>query len=257
MPKYDAIARYLTDQSESISQLPLTFAELERKSGCTLPPTARVERPWWANTLRNPQGRAWLTAGWRVAVVKLGEERVTFARNGQPSHVPDPQPRRRAYAALEAFFCNLPNSQQQIALTFDELERHSDRQLPPIARRDRPWWANNAASPQAVWMRAGWRVDQVFLASHTIVFRRLGSDVARHIRHLVRRLLNGEGLSSGVPPEQMKEQLAFCRRAGWYFEGTVLYERAGTMLESLGDSDRATIEEDYQVCRRELQRWRR
>jgi hypothetical protein len=43
---------------------------------------------------------------------------------------------------------------------------------------------------------------------------------------------------------------------GWYFEGTVLFERGGLSMDALNESERVEVEEDYVVCRRELRRYK-
>jgi hypothetical protein len=62
-------------------QVSTTFVELERLLARPLPASARTHRAWWANNDRSPQARAWLGAGWRVAVVDRDAGRVTFTRS--------------------------------------------------------------------------------------------------------------------------------------------------------------------------------
>ena len=45
-----------------------------------LPPSARRDRTWWANTLGHPHSAAWLEGGWIVQAVELNAARVTFVR---------------------------------------------------------------------------------------------------------------------------------------------------------------------------------
>ncbi len=50
--------------------------------------------------------------------------------------------------------------------------------------------------------------------------------------------------------------IRFCRKIGWYFEGKVLYERGGLSLDSLSETERAEVDEDYTVCKREIMRYK-
>lgn len=76
---------YLRGLSEPVT---MSFTDLEGLTG-QLPPSARRQRPWWANTPGNTQSAAWLAAGHVVVAIDLANEQVTFARG---------EPRRRAGA---------------------------------------------------------------------------------------------------------------------------------------------------------------
>lgn len=80
MSKYAPLGRYLAAQPSS--EVRLTFAEIERILGDTLPRSAHHHRAWWANERNgpHPHARIWMGAGWRVASVNLTAEKVTFAR---------------------------------------------------------------------------------------------------------------------------------------------------------------------------------
>jgi hypothetical protein len=61
----------------------LTFEEIERLLGRSLPPSARderIKRQWWANTGAHAQARAWLAAG-RKARLDARNNRVTFIQD--------------------------------------------------------------------------------------------------------------------------------------------------------------------------------
>jgi hypothetical protein len=80
--KYDVLERYLAGVPES--SVTLSFQRIEDVMGDRLPPNARGDHAWWANT-RNPdrmQARAWLDAGWKVERVDLEREAVSFVRIG-------------------------------------------------------------------------------------------------------------------------------------------------------------------------------
>lgn len=63
-------------------QICLTFEKLGKLRGMALPPTAFGDRPWWANTKRSPQGKAWLTAGWKLETVYINSQIAVFRRTG-------------------------------------------------------------------------------------------------------------------------------------------------------------------------------
>lgn len=80
--KYDELARYLAGVPER--HVTLSFQRIEDIMGDLLPPSARGDRTWWANT-RNPgrvQAHAWLGAGWKVDEISLERESVSFVRIG-------------------------------------------------------------------------------------------------------------------------------------------------------------------------------
>jgi hypothetical protein len=58
----------------------------------------------------------------------------------------------------------------RISMTFDEIERVVGFALPPAANAERAWWSDNAMT--SVWAKAGFRIEQVDMASRRLVFRR-------------------------------------------------------------------------------------
>ena len=64
--KYAPLQRYLA--AVSGDTVTLSVAEIEAIIGAPLPQTA-VQRQWWANHHKPPQGRAWLAAGWQTSRV--------------------------------------------------------------------------------------------------------------------------------------------------------------------------------------------
>ena len=77
MAKYSALGEHLA----TIGGMAVTmdFAEVDSVVG-GLPASARRHRPWWGNSRRQPQSKAWLRAGWRVDAVNLTSELVRFVR---------------------------------------------------------------------------------------------------------------------------------------------------------------------------------
>lgn len=68
------------------------------------------------------------------------------------------------------------SGQEQIVLSFAEIEAILGEQLPASARIHRPWWSNRSRpiAQSAAWMEAGYHVDSVDLAAQQVTFRRPG-----------------------------------------------------------------------------------
>lgn len=78
------------------------------------------------------------------------------------------------YAPLSDYLKALPARQDQLALSFSQVEKILGNQLPPSAYKYREWWANDAVhhSHARGWVGVGWKVDRVDLGSTKVVFRR-------------------------------------------------------------------------------------
>jgi hypothetical protein len=255
MSKYLPISEHLRSLPLSQSSESFTFATLEKVLGFGLPNTARVDRPWWANTLQSNHAKAWMSAGWKVHRVDLKQQTVTFARDSEAAA----QTTRGSdvYRRVAEFFEQLPGEQTQVALLFQELEAVRGRPLPKTAFRDRTWWANaKEYSPSRDWLAAGWKLESVFLPSAIAVFRRKQAATLESVRACVKRFLGDDHAGPVPDPRRAAEWISLCRRIGWYFEGTVLFERCGIAFASLGDDAQASVEEDYGICRRELDRYK-
>jgi len=69
-----ALEHYLKSISPELTELTLTFAELERVLGGPLPDSAYTFRQWWTNQSNNdyrPQAKSWLSADFEIGAVKL------------------------------------------------------------------------------------------------------------------------------------------------------------------------------------------
>jgi hypothetical protein len=68
------------------------------------------------------------------------------------------------YTPLEKYLRQLPASQQEVTLGFEEIERIIKAKLPPSAHDYKEWWANekegNHVNARA-WANAGWKVESV------------------------------------------------------------------------------------------------
>src|ERR1700749_860471 len=64
---------------------------------------------------------------------------------------------------------------QEVALTFEDIERITGVKLPPRAQHHRAWWSNNASNNvmTKVWLEAGYETSQVDLSARKLVFRRV------------------------------------------------------------------------------------
>jgi hypothetical protein len=87
------------------SKVLLTFEEIERKLGFSLPNSARDHPPWWSNHAGgHVQSKAWLKAGWRTWRVDLKRERVHFVRKADVPWPATPSPDPVAGAAAQIGF---------------------------------------------------------------------------------------------------------------------------------------------------------
>jgi hypothetical protein len=155
---------------------------------------------------------------------------------------------------LHRFFEELPRDLSQVVLNSDEISRLRGRALPQKAFARKERWANTKRAP---WIQAGWRVQNVYLRMQIVVFRRAGTSVLRNIGRYIACLLDGKKYPGQPTARELKEWMRLCPRLGWYFEGTVLYERGGGWVELLASNDRAEVEHDYANCKRELLRYKK
>ena len=85
MGKYDPLRRFLESAAPDVSEMTLSFRQIEQILNDTLPYTAKHSGPWWANEVRSgtqPQSSSWLDAGWEVDEVERDRQWVRFRRAG-------------------------------------------------------------------------------------------------------------------------------------------------------------------------------
>lgn len=82
MGKYDALGDFL--RASGRKEFPLSFAELERILGFSLPSSAHMHRPWWAADRSHVQAAAWLDAGYQAARPNLAQQTVVFVKAPRP-----------------------------------------------------------------------------------------------------------------------------------------------------------------------------
>lgn len=80
--KYIRLAAYLAAQPAEVDRVEMSFPEIERVVGESLPPNARFPS-WWRNDDRRMHSRAWLTAGWRVGELRSSDGAVVFVRSAE------------------------------------------------------------------------------------------------------------------------------------------------------------------------------
>lgn len=79
MSKYEALTRHLSRRGEA--RVAMSFADMERVLGFSLPHSARLHRPWWANSAHgHVQAKGWLDAGYESREVDLEAEKLAFVR---------------------------------------------------------------------------------------------------------------------------------------------------------------------------------
>jgi hypothetical protein len=79
MSKYAPLGNYLREQP--FSEVPMTFAEIERVTGIKLPPKAQSHRAWWSNSpSNNVMTKVWLDAGFRSERVDMAARKLVFRR---------------------------------------------------------------------------------------------------------------------------------------------------------------------------------
>lgn len=79
--KYAPLYRHLADRRGREWQA--SFRDVEEVLGFSLPDSARIHRPWWANQGErggHSHALAWEMAGWRTTQVDMANEMLVFVR---------------------------------------------------------------------------------------------------------------------------------------------------------------------------------
>ena len=78
MRKYEPLGKFLSQQNRTY--VPMTFREIERILGRTLPPS-KMQRAWWSNNpTNNVMTQQWLDAGYETESVDIAGEKLVFRR---------------------------------------------------------------------------------------------------------------------------------------------------------------------------------
>jgi hypothetical protein len=89
MSKYDPLGHFLRERSSE--ETPMTFAEIEKVIGISLPPAAERHPAWWSNNpSNNVMTKVWLDAGYRSERVDLGGRKLVFRRSQVRPNSPRP-----------------------------------------------------------------------------------------------------------------------------------------------------------------------
>ena len=85
------------------------------------------------------------------------------------------------YSALEEALKK--HREDQVVMTFSEIERIIGSKLPESAFKHRAWWSNNPSNSviTVAWKNAGFETAQVEMEAHRLVFRRIGARKADRI----------------------------------------------------------------------------
>jgi hypothetical protein len=82
MRKYRPLERYLERQTTPVVKL--TFDQIEKIIGNSLPPSAFRHRAWWANSYEGHiNAAAWMDVGFMVDSLDIGGHAVTFILRGK------------------------------------------------------------------------------------------------------------------------------------------------------------------------------
>jgi hypothetical protein len=81
------------------------------------------------------------------------------------------------YTPLEHYLRDLPESQREVSLRFEQIERILNGKLPSSAYEDRRWWDHetegNHVSKRA-WANAGWKIESLDVKKKWVKFIRAG-----------------------------------------------------------------------------------
>jgi hypothetical protein len=79
--RYTRLADWLMKRPDSVTDVTVTFDQIEVVIESPLPKSAFAHRSWWANdSVSHPQSVNWLEVGWRVSSLSLTNRVVTFSR---------------------------------------------------------------------------------------------------------------------------------------------------------------------------------
>jgi hypothetical protein len=68
------------------------------------------------------------------------------------------------YTPLENYLRDLPESQREVSLSFQQIESILNAQLPSSAYEDRRWWDHETEGnhvTQRAWANAGWKIESL------------------------------------------------------------------------------------------------
>jgi hypothetical protein len=81
------------------------------------------------------------------------------------------------YTPLENYLHDLPKSQREVTLRFEQIEQILNSKLPSSAYEDRRWWDHekegNHVNARA-WANAGWKIENVDFSRKRVNLVRVG-----------------------------------------------------------------------------------
>lgn len=77
---YGKLQEFFKTIPQQQEQVALNLSDFTNIMGHDLPKTAYKDRPWWANTDSSPQGKSWLSAGWKLDSIYLHGKVAVFRR---------------------------------------------------------------------------------------------------------------------------------------------------------------------------------
>jgi len=83
------------------------------------------------------------------------------------------------YTALEHYLHDLPATQKEVKLSFDQIERILNSKLPSSAYEDRRWWDHETEGNHVTkrsWSSAGWKVESLDLNAKWVKVVRVGEN---------------------------------------------------------------------------------
>jgi len=109
--KYDPLRKHLLAVQENILECTLSFPDIERLIGQTLPFSALNHRAWWSNQARldnRPQAKAWVDAGFMVDTVHQGVGGWVRFKRTKICAGPTMEARSEIVTENTCPFCSLP-----------------------------------------------------------------------------------------------------------------------------------------------------
>ena len=86
------------------------------------------------------------------------------------------------YTPLENFLRNLPESQREVTLPFEQIERILNDKLPSSAYEDQRWWEHETEGNHVnarSWSNAGWKVASLDVNEKWVKLIRIGQGFQR------------------------------------------------------------------------------
>ncbi|ADZ71981.1 DUF7662 domain-containing protein [Polymorphum gilvum] len=110
MGKYTPLRMFLLDQGRET--VPMTFSEIERLLGESLPASKQYPAWWSNNPSNNPMTREWLAAGYRTEQVDVTAGKLVFRRALMPEPIDEgatgQRSRNRIFGCMKGTLTVLP-----------------------------------------------------------------------------------------------------------------------------------------------------